>query len=76
MKQKAIFILRARRMNSSQAKTFTDAIDVVDEAIGKFLRSAYSGSSVVVHVQMSRDEAVRVRNYVSLVLTELLEIRE
>jgi hypothetical protein len=76
MKQKALFILRSRRLKDSQTKPFADAINVVEEAIGKFVRSVYSRSSAAVHSQMSRDEAVRVKDYVTLVLVELLEIKE
>jgi hypothetical protein len=76
MKQKALFILRSRRLKDSQTKPFADAINVVEEAIGKFVRSVYGQSSAAVHSQMSREEAVRVKDYATLVLVELLEIKE
>lgn len=76
MRQKAVFILRARRAKDSQIKAFADAVDVIEEAIGKFVRSVYSRSSTAVHVQVSRDEAARIKDYVSLVLAELLEIKD
>lgn len=76
MKQKAVFILRARRPKDSQIKAFADAVDVIEEVIGKFVRSVYSRSSTAVHVQVSRDEAARIKDYVSLVLAELLEIKD
>ena len=76
MKQKAVFILRARRPKDPQIRAFADAVNVVEEAIGKFIRSVYSRSSAAVHARVSRDEAVRVKDYVSLVLAELLEIKD
>jgi hypothetical protein len=75
MKQKAVFILRSRRQKESQIKPFSEAIDVVEELIGKFVRSVYSRSSSAVHMQVSREEVRKIKDYVSLVLTELLEIR-
>jgi hypothetical protein len=76
MKQKAVFILHARRPKDPQLKSFTFAIDVIEELIGKFVRSVYTRSSVAVHVAESKPEAVKVRDYVTLVLTELLEVPE
>lgn len=73
MKQKSVFILRARHPNDSQTKAFTDAVAVVEESIGKFVRSVYTQSSVRVHVASSQDEVRRVRDYVTLLLGELLE---
>ena len=76
MKQKAVFILHARRLKDPQLKSFTNVIDVIEEMIGKFVRSVYTRSSVAVHVSDSRDEARKVRDYVTLVLAELLEVTE
>jgi len=76
MKQKAIFVLRARHPKDSQTKAFTEAVAVVEESIGKFVRSVYTQSSVRVHVASSQDEVRRVRNYVTLVLGELLEVKD
>ena len=74
MKQKAVFILRARRAKKAQVKAFGEAFDVVDELIGNLARSVYTRSSVAVHVADSREEARKVRDYVSLLLAELLEV--
>ena len=75
MKQKAVFILKFRKLSSTQVKVFTDAIDVVDTQVGKFIRSVYKSSSEATHTQMSPDETLRIREYVALALVELLEIR-
>lgn len=76
MKQKAVFILKARRRKDPQIKTFKDAIDLVEELIGKLVRSVYTRSSVAVHVAESESEARQVRDYVTVVLAELLEVRD
>ena len=76
MKQKAVFILRSRRPKDPQLKAFTEAINVIEEMIGKFVRSVYTRSSVAVHVADSKEEASKVRDYVALVLAELLEVGE
>lgn len=76
MKQKAVFVLRSRRPKDPQVKSFSDAIDVIEALIGKFVRSVYTRSSVDVHVADSMDEARKVRDYVTLVLGELLEVKE
>jgi len=76
MKQKAVSILRARRPKDPQVKSFTDAVEVVEGLIGNFVRSVYTRSSVAVHVSDSIGEVRKVRDYVTLVLAELLEIGE
>jgi len=75
MKQKAIFILKSRQASGTQIKTSTEAIDIIEELVGKFVRSVYDRCSSAVHVPNSRDEAISIRNYVTLVLSELLEIK-
>ncbi len=76
MKQKAVFILRARPPKGPHAKTFGDAVDVIEESIGKFVKSVYTHSSVGVHVASSEGEVRRIRDYVTLVLAELLEVKD
>ncbi len=74
MKQKVIFILKARQTPTKQREVLTNAIEIIEECLGKFVRSVYELCSAGVHIPISRDEAIRVRKYVILVLSELLEI--
>ena len=74
MKQKAVFVLKSRRPKDPQVKAFVEAIDVVENLIGKFVRAVYTRSALSVHTPSSRDEVRRIRDYVSLVLVELLEV--
>jgi hypothetical protein len=75
MKQKVRYILRARGQSKSQMGATESAVDAVEEAIGVFVRSVYTRSSVSTHVATSRDEVLRIRDLVRVVLSELLEIR-
>ena len=74
MKQKAVFVLKSRRPKDPQVKAFAEAIDIVENLIGKFVRAVYTRSTLSVHTASSRDEVGRIRDYVSLVLVELLEV--
>jgi hypothetical protein len=75
MKQKTRYILRARGQSKSQTGATESAVDAVEEAIGAFVRSVYTRSSVSTHTTTSRDEVLRIRDLVRVVLSELLEIR-
>jgi hypothetical protein len=76
MKQKTAFILRTRRLTKSQAKTAEDALGLVEETVGRFVRSVYDRASTGVHTETASLEARRVKEYVTVVLGELLEIGE
>jgi hypothetical protein len=75
MKQKVRFILRNRGTSKALAATTEDATKSVDEAIGTFVRSVYTRSSVSTHTPTSKDEVLRVLDLVRVVLSELLEVR-
>lgn len=75
MRQKTVFILKSRQVAEKQIKPLADAINIVEELIGKFIRSVYERSSVATHTHTSKDEAFKIRNYVTLALIELLEIK-
>jgi hypothetical protein len=74
MRQKTMFILKSRKARSAEAKACVDAVSVVDELVGNFVRSVYTRSSVVTHGTAGKDEANRVREYVTLTLLEILSI--
>ena len=75
MKQKVRYILKLRGQSKSQTGAAESAVDAVEEALGLFVRSVYMRSSVSTHVTTSRDEVLRIRDFVRVVLSELLEIR-
>lgn len=53
MKQKTIFVLKARQASKNQIKPLADAVGIVEEFIGKFIRSVYERSSVATHTHTS-----------------------
>lgn len=76
MKQKVRFILKKRDMSKTQIESTETAVATIDEMLGAFVRSVYSRSSVSTHTATSRDEVLRIRDLVRVVLQELLEIRK
>jgi hypothetical protein len=75
MKQKVRFILRNRNASKGVAATTEDAVTAVEEALGSFVRSVYTRSSISTHTPATKDEALRVLGLVRVVLCELLEVR-
>src|SRR5690606_26559968 len=73
MKQKVRYVLRNRRVSKSISEPTENAATAVDEALGAFVRSVYTRSSVSTHTSTSRGEALRVLDLVRVVLCELLE---
>lgn len=75
MKQKVRYILRSRQTSKSISATTEDATRSVDEALGTFVRSVYTRSSVSAHTPTDKDEVLRILDLVRVVLSELLEVR-
>jgi hypothetical protein len=73
MKQKVRYILRHRGISKAAASTTEDATNAIDEAIGSFVRSVYTRSSVSAHTPSDRREVQRILDLVRVVLGELLE---
>ncbi len=75
MKQKVRFVLRKRGVSTTLSETPEKAVESVEVAIASFVRSVYSRSSISTHTPTDRAEVLRVRDWVRIVLCELLEIR-
>jgi len=75
MKQKVRHLLSSRGVSQTLAETPERAADAVEEAVGAFVRSVYSRSSLSTHTRTDRDEVLRVRDWVRVVMCELLQIR-
>lgn len=75
MKQKVRFVLRNRNASKGVAATTEDAVAAVEDALGSFVRSVYTRSSISAHTPTTKDEALRVLGLVRVVLCELLEVR-
>jgi len=74
MKQKVRYILKSRGVSKAVSGTTEEAVDAVEEAVGSFVRSVYTRSSVSTHTPTDKAEVLRVRDLVRVVLCELLEI--
>ena len=74
MRQKAAFILKSRRLSRTQSKPPLEAIDILENLIGGLVRSVYDRSSTATHTVTNRNEVLKIRDYVTLVFTELLEV--
>lgn len=74
MKQKARFILKSRRWSESKRKQMEDAVDIVDEKVGNFVRSVYGGSSSSVHTAPTKRDVQSVLRFVETCFVELLEL--
>jgi hypothetical protein len=75
MKQKVRYILSHRGLSRSLSETSEQATESVETAIGSFVRSVYTRSNISTHTPTDRDEVLRVRDWVRVVLCELLAIR-
>lgn len=75
MKQKVRYILGTRGMMRTLTEPSERAADAIDEAVGAFVRSVYTRSNVSTHTPTDRNEVLRIRDWVRVVMCELLEIR-
>lgn len=76
MKQKTVFILKARGVNETQRKTARDATEAVEGAVGSLARSVYDRGSLSTHVETTRQEVMTFKGYADAVLAELLEVHK
>ncbi|MBK9130137.1 MAG: hypothetical protein IPM20_00635 [Gammaproteobacteria bacterium] len=74
MKQKVRFVMKNRGASRVASGPAESAIDGVEESLGTFVRSVYTRSSVSTHTPTDKTEVLRVRDFVRVVLVELLEI--
>lgn len=75
MKQKVRYILRRRGMSKGAIGTPESAVEAVEEAMGTFVRSVYTRSNISTHTPTDKKEVLRVRDWVRVVLAELLEVQ-
>jgi hypothetical protein len=74
MKQKVRYVLRARGLSRSAAQAPETAVEAVEEAVGSFVRSVYTRSSLSTHTPTDKGEVLRIRDWVRVALCELLAI--
>lgn len=71
MKQKVRFILRARGRKDEAPE---HAVSAVEEIVGGFARSVYTMSNAGTHGIKDREDVLRIRRYVTVVLHDILDI--
>lgn len=73
-KQKALFVLRKRRLSKEEMSAPELAVSMVDELGASISRSAYTRGSKDAHSVSSAPEVRQLKMYVDAVLGEFLEI--
>jgi hypothetical protein len=76
MKQKTVFILKARGIGETARKTPLDAVTAIEDSIGSLARSVYSRGSVSAHLATTRKEVLTIKAYADAVLADLLQIHK
>jgi hypothetical protein len=75
VKQKVRYILRARELAENAIRAPEEAVAIIEDRIASFARATYVRSSISAHVAAEREEVLQVKNYVLLVLAEVLALR-
>lgn len=73
-KQKALYVLRKRKLPTNALRVSTLAVSMVEELGASIARSAYERGSVSAHTSAPEKEVRQMKMYVDAVLAELLEI--
>ncbi len=76
MKQKTMFILRARGVGETSRRPAENAAAAVEESVGSLARSVYDRGSLSTHVATTRREVLTFKGYADAVLADLLEIHK
>ena len=75
MKQKVRYILRAREVAENSMKAPEAAINTIEDRIASFTRATYDRSSISAHTSSERKEVFQIKNYVNVVMSELLSLQ-
>jgi hypothetical protein len=76
MKQKTVFILKARGVGETARKPATDAVTAIEGAVGSLARSVYNRGSLSTHIATTRTEVLTFKGYTDAVLADLLQIHK
>jgi len=75
-RQKALFVLRKRRLSTGARRAPEQAVAMVEELSAAITRSAYTRGSISAHGSATAREVRQMKMYVDAVLAELLEIHD
>jgi hypothetical protein len=76
MKQKAMFVLKARGIGDTARKPAEDAVAAVEDSVGSLARSVYNRGSLSTHIATTRQEVLTFKGYADAVLADLLQIHK
>jgi hypothetical protein len=76
MKQKTMFILKARGVGDTVRKPAEDAVAAVEDSVGSLARSVYNRGSLSTHIATTRREVLTFKGYADAVLADLLQIHK
>lgn len=76
MKQKTMFILKARGVGETGRKPAENAAAALEENVGSLARSVYDQGSLSTHVSTTRQQVRALKGYADAVLGDLLEIHK
>jgi hypothetical protein len=74
MKQKVRYVLKSRGVSGALSSPAENATEAIEAAVGSFIRSVYTRSSISTHTPTQKTEVIRIRDFVRIVLCELLEV--
>lgn len=73
-RQKALFVLRRRRLPAGARRAPEEAVSMVEELGASIARSTYTRGSISAHSSATATEVRQMKMYIDAVLAELLEI--
>jgi hypothetical protein len=74
MKQKVKFVMASRGMAKHAVTTATKTAELIDELVGSLTRATYDRGSSSAHGDTDENEVRQIKQYVEVLLCELLEI--
>jgi hypothetical protein len=74
MKQKARFILKARKVAEGARQVPEGSVGLIDESVASLPRLLYSQGSLSTHVSQTRTQVAQLKVYTDAVLAELLQL--
>ena len=75
-RQKALYVLRKRRISADDLKAPAEAVTMVEELGASIARSTYTRGARSAHGSASATEVRQMKMYIDAVLAELLEIHK
>ncbi len=74
MKQKARFILRARKVAEGARQVPEESVGLIDESVASLPRLLYNQGSLSTHVSQTRTQVAQLKVYTDAILAELLRL--